>query len=82
MTVLQPKCASSWPDENEPAAIEPNTRKSLSACTLLRSFGRWHCVTKAVAPMKAKFHPTPSSASPIQKCRSEDPAMPIALPKR
>ena len=31
LTALQPKRASSWPDENEPIAIVPNTRKSLNA---------------------------------------------------
>ena len=75
-TVAQPKLASSMPEENEPIAIEPKTRKSLKACTLLRSFGRWHCVTMVVAPMKAKFQPTPSSVSPIQKCQIEMPGDP------
>ena len=46
----------------------PKIRKSLNAWTLLRSSGRWHWVTSVVAPMKAKFQPTPSSTSPIQKC--------------
>src|SRR5262245_63475705 len=62
-TMLQPKLTSSAPEEKEPIAINPNTRKSLKACTLLRSLGRWHVVTIVVAPMKAKFHPTPSSAA-------------------
>ena len=77
-TVVQPKLANSMPEENEPTAMDPNTRKSLKACTLLRSVARWHAVTMVVAPMKAKFHPTPSSVSPIQKCQSESPEIPIA----
>src|SRR5262245_32953675 len=75
--MLQPKLTNSAPEENEPIAIEPKTRKSWKACTLLRSFGRWQWVTMVVAPMKAKFQPTPSRARAIQKCQSEIPAIPI-----
>ena len=39
LTAAQPKLASSLPEENEPIAIEPNTRKSLNDWTLLRSSG-------------------------------------------
>jgi len=75
--MLHPKLTNSVPEENEPIAIEPKTRKSLKACTLLRSFGRWQWVTMVVAPMNAKFQPTPSRARAIQKCQSEIPAIPI-----
>ena len=37
------------------SAMLPKMRKSLNACTLLRSCGRWHCVTSVVAPMKDRF---------------------------
>src|SRR5262249_25632779 len=67
--MLQPKLTNSAPEENEPIAIEPKTRKSLKACTLLRSFGRWQWVTMVVAPMKAKFQPTPKQGK-------GDPEMP------
>src|SRR5262245_14944414 len=73
-TMLQPKLTSSAPEENEPIAIDPNTRKSLKACTLLRSFGRWHVVTIVVELMKAKCHATPTIASPNQQWQSETPA--------
>src|SRR5262249_28709567 len=76
-TMLHPKLTNSVPEENEPIAIEPKTRKSLKACTLLRSLGRWQWVTMVVAPIKAKFQPTPSRARAIQKCQSEIPAIPI-----
>ena len=33
-------------------------------------------VTMVVAPMNAKFQPTPSSTSPLQKCATVMPAMP------
>ena len=48
----------------------------MNACTLLRSCGSWHSVISVVALMKAKFQPTPSSASPTQKFHS---AMPTRL---
>ena len=56
----------------------PKIRKSLNACTLLRSSGRWHWVTIVVAPMKAKFQPTPSSISAVQKCATVMPASPTS----
>src|SRR5262245_63194785 len=77
LTAAQPSVTRTVPDENEPTAIEPNSRKSLNDCTLLRSSGRWHWVTMVVAPTKEKFQPTPSSVSPIQKCQSEMPEMEI-----
>src|SRR5262245_37151384 len=40
LTALQPAAAKSWPDEKEAIAMAPNTRKSLNACTLLRSSER------------------------------------------
>ena len=55
LIAVQPNLSSSWPEENELTAMLPNMRKSLNACTLLRSSGRWHCVTMVVAPMKAKI---------------------------
>ncbi len=54
--------ASTFPEPNDPIAIDPNTRKSLKLCTRVRSCGRWVSVTRVVAPMKAKFQPTPSSS--------------------
>ena len=53
----------------------PKMRKSLNACTLLRSCGRWHCVTSVVAPMKDKFQPQPSSTKRVQKCATVTPAI-------
>src|SRR6516164_2641937 len=76
-TAFQPKLTNTAPEANEPSAIEPKTRKSLKACTLLRSFGRWKCVTIVVAAIKAKFQRTPSRAGAAKKCQSEIPAIPI-----
>src|SRR5262249_55120867 len=77
LTALHPKDARIWPDEKEPIAMAPKTRKSLNACTLLRSSGRWHCVTMVVAATNAKFHPMPRSTRADQKCGTVVPATPI-----
>src|SRR3979411_3378385 len=77
LTAEQPQFASNWPDENDPTAIIPNTRKSLKACTLLRSCGRCVSSTSAEAPTKPKFHPTPSTISAAQKCNAVMPDSPI-----
>src|SRR5664280_297812 len=78
LIVAQPKYSSSWPEENDATAMPPKIRKSLNACTLLRSSARWHWVTMVVAPMKAKFQPRPSSTSALQKCATVVPEMPTA----
>src|SRR5262249_10832761 len=41
--------------------------------------GRWHCVIMVVAPMNDRFHPNPSSASPLQKCATVMPEMPTMV---
>src|ERR1700745_502285 len=58
----------------------PNTRKSLNACTLLRSCGRCVSSTSADAPTKPKFQPTPSTASGAQKCIAVMPDNPLTAP--
>src|SRR3546814_7272683 len=35
--------------------MAPNTMKSLTDCTRVRSSGRWHSSTRVDAPMKLKF---------------------------
>src|SRR5919107_3799539 len=77
-TVFQPYVVSRLPDEKEPTAIVPNTRKSLSDCTRVRSSGRWHSSTRAEAPTKPKFQPTPSRIRVIQKCATSIPVSPMA----
>src|SRR5665647_1474285 len=77
LTADQPKFASNWPEENEPTAIMPNTRKSLKAWTLLRSCGRCVSSTSAEAPTKLKFQPIPSTISVAQKCNAVTPVNPM-----
>src|SRR3979411_1293786 len=80
LTAEQPQFASNCPDENDPSAITPNTRKSLKACTLLRSCGQCVSSTSAEAPTKLKFHPTPSTMRVAQKCIAVIPESPIIAP--
>src|SRR6266700_4010750 len=77
LTADQPNFANSCPDENDPIAIIPNTRKSLNACTLLRSWARCVSSTSAEAPTKPKFQPTPNSISVAQKCQVVMPERPM-----
>ncbi len=63
VTAVQPKRDKSVPEDREAITVKPKIRKSLKACTLLRSCGPWQSVTRLVAPMKPKFHPTPSAGS-------------------
>ena len=67
MTACQPELCRIDPARNDTAAVAAKTKKSFMPCALLRSAGVWQSVTTAVAPMKLKFQPMPSSASEPQK---------------
>ena len=51
------------PEANEATETPANTTKSFSPCIRPRSAGVWLADSIAVAPMKPKFHPTPSRIS-------------------
>ena len=61
-------------------AVVPNTMKSLKACALPRSAGRYVVVSRVVAPTNMKFQPTPFSPSAPRKCHSVVPSSAIATP--
>ena len=63
LTACQPELCRIDPARNDTAAVAAKTKKSFMPCALLRSAGVWQSVTTAVAPMKLKFQPMPSSAS-------------------